>query len=122
MTNGQDNFRQSLIPICLEGLRLNAIIVAAIELRLSDHLARGRLTVSEVAQKAGISERGCQAVADGMVALRLWRVVGRGYENTPTAQALLVEQAPGYVGNEHPDLFRAWLPILGRITDVVRTG
>src|SRR5690348_7093343 len=97
--DGEDNFRQSLIPICLEGLRLNAIIVAAIELRLPGHLARGPLTVSELAQKAKISERGCQAIADGMVALKLWRVAERRYENTSTAQALLMEGAPGYVGN-----------------------
>src|SRR4026207_1230910 len=79
-----DNYRQSLLPICLEGLRLNAIVAAAIELRVSDHLREGPLTVSELAQQTDISERGCQAIADGMVALKLWRVLDRRYENTST--------------------------------------
>jgi SAM-dependent methyltransferase len=112
----------SIIPVALEGARLNALLVAAIELGLCDQLAAGATTVDELARRAGISARGCQAVADGMVALKLWRVTDGVYANTPLAAASLCRGAPGYVGDEHPDLFRAWLPRFARITELVRSG
>ncbi len=112
----------SMVPLALEGARLNALVVAAIELRLSEHLAAGPLMVPELARRAGISERGCQAVADGMVALKLWRAQEGVYSNAPAACAALVPGAPGYVGDGHPALFRAWLPRFERLTDLVRTG
>jgi SAM-dependent methyltransferase len=112
----------SIINIALEGARLNALVVAAIELHLCDHLTSGPATVPELAARAGISVRGCQAVADGMVALKLWRVSDGIYRNTALAEGSLVRGAPGYVGDEHPALFRAWLQRFVRIADLVRTG
>lgn len=112
----------SLVSLALEGARLNALVVAAIELRLGEHLAARPATVPELARRADISERGCQAVADGMVALRLWRAEGGVYSITAAAAASLVPGAPGYVGDAHPALFRAWLPRFERITELVRSG
>jgi len=112
----------SIISTALEGARLNALLVATIELHLCDHLAAGPATVSELARRARISGRGCQAVADGMVALKLWRVSEGVYSNTAAAEAALVRGAPGYVGDEHPALFRSWLARFGRISELVRTG
>jgi SAM-dependent methyltransferase len=112
----------SVVSLALEGARLNALLVAAIELRLCEHLAAGPATVPELARRAGIAVRGCQVVADGMVALKLWRVEGGVYSNSRTADDLLLPQAPGFVGEEHPALFRAWLPRFARVTDLVRSG
>ena len=112
----------SIVSTALEGARLNALLVAAIELRLPEHLASGPASVAELAQRAGISERGCQAVADGMVALRLWRVGDGIYSNTVLAEASLVPGAPHYVGDEHPALFRSWLPRFEQISELVRAG
>lgn len=112
----------SIISIALEGARLNALLVAAIELHLCDHLATGPATAAELARRAGASERGCQAVADGMVALKLWRVSNGVYSNTALAESSLVSTAPDYVGEEQPGLFRAWLRRFERISETVRTG
>jgi SAM-dependent methyltransferase len=112
----------SIVSATLEGARLNSLLIAAMELRLAEHLAVGPASIAELASRAGISERGCQVVADGMVALRLWRVKDGVYENTSVAEGTLLPDAPGYVGEEHPALFRAWLPRFGRMTELVRSG
>lgn len=112
----------SMVPLALEGARLNALVVAAIELRLTEHLAAGPATADELARRAGISPRGCQVVADGMVALKLWRVEQGRYANTRAAAEALLPQSPGYVGDEHPALFRAWLGRFARVSELVRSG
>ncbi len=112
----------SLISIFLEGARLNAILVAALELGLCDVLSETPSRVDAMAEKTGSSRRGCQAVADGMVAMKLWRVSDGVYENTGLASKWLVADAPDFVGPEHPDLFRAWLPRLAHVTEAVRSG
>jgi SAM-dependent methyltransferase len=112
----------SLVHFALEGARINALLVAALDLRLCDHLARGPATVAELARRAGISERGCQAVADGMVGCRLWRVDDGRYANTRLAEQWLLPASDDYVGDEHPALFRAWLPMFSRITSLVADG
>src|SRR5262245_16512899 len=96
----------SLVSLALEGMRLNAIVIAALELKLPSYL-ECPTTISDLARIAGISERGCQAIADGMVALRLWRVTSGRYENTQIAGAALVQSSPEYVGDEQPALFSA---------------
>jgi ubiquinone/menaquinone biosynthesis C-methylase UbiE len=111
-----------IIGTALEGARLNALLVAAVELRLCEHLSAGPATVADLARRAGISLRGCQAVADGMIALKLWRLADGVYSNGAQAQSALVPGAPGYVGDEIPALFRAWLPRFARITELVRKG
>jgi SAM-dependent methyltransferase len=112
----------SLIRTYLEGARLNAIVIAAIDWGLADLLEQKPMTVRELGSRAGVSERGCQAIADGLVALKLWRVEAGVYRNTPAAQATMVRSAPGYVGEEHPELFRRWSALLSRIGEVVQTG
>jgi SAM-dependent methyltransferase len=112
----------SLVATALEGARLNALMVAVLELDLCEHLQTGPATAAELARRAGIAERGCQAVADGMVALKLWRVTDGVYSNTALASQTLVRGSAGYVGDEHPALFRAWLTRFARISEQVRSG
>ena len=112
----------STISVALEGARLNAILVAAIEFRLADYLSSGPASAAELAERAGISERGCLALLDGMVGLRLLHVSNGRYENTDTSRDYLLSSSPKYVGAHHPALFRAWLPLFGQMNSTVKTG
>jgi SAM-dependent methyltransferase len=113
----------SIIHIALEGARLNALIVASLELRMSGLLSSGPKSIEQIARQTKSSLRGCQAIADGMVALKLWKVAEDGmYSNSPAAEKWLVPGKPEYVGDEHPDLFRDWLPRYAKITDSVKSG
>ena len=112
----------SIVHFALEGARLNALVVAVIELRLCEHLAAGPATAAELAQRAKISPRGCQAIADGMVGLKLWSIDAGRYANTNAAAKWLVPSSPDYVGDEHPALLRDWLPMFARITTLVADG
>lgn len=113
----------SIIHIALEGARLNALIVASIEMNMSGLLSSGPKSIEQIAQQTKSSMRGCQAIADGMVALKLWKVDESGmYTNSPAAEKWLVPGKPEYVGDEHPDLFRDWLPRYAKITESVKSG
>src|SRR5262249_34632853 len=87
-----------------------------------EHLAAGPATIGDLAARAAIAERGCQAVADGMVGLRLWNVAGGVYSNTKAAEKWLLPSSPHFVGDEHAALFRARLPMLARVSALVEQG
>ncbi len=110
------------MSLALEGARMNAIVVAALRFRFCARLSTGPATVEELAAFASTSLRGTQAIADGMVALKLWSVTAGRYANTPTAQALLVPESPSYVGDEQPALFQAWLTAFQDLDRMVRDG
>ena len=112
----------SIVNIALEGARLNALLVSVIELNLCDAIANAPLTVRELAANRNISKRGCQALADGMVGLRLWRVTDGRYSNTGVAQRLLTRSSLNYLGEEQPYLFRFWLSRFQDLTEQVRSG
>lgn len=114
--------QSSTIAMALEGARLNALLVAVLELNLCAQLAEGSMTVAELARRAGVSIRGCQALADGMVGLRLWTVQAGTYRLTPQAEQFLVPGRSEYVGDQHPELFRIWLDTFSRTADLVRRG
>jgi SAM-dependent methyltransferase len=112
----------SIVHLALEGAHLNALLVAVIEHRLCEHLAAGPATVRDLSARAAIAERGCQAVADGMVGLRLWNVAGGVYSNTKAAEKWLLPSSPDFVGDEHAALFRARLPMLSRVSSLIERG
>ncbi|RJO70760.1 class I SAM-dependent methyltransferase [Nocardia panacis] len=62
------------------------------------HLAAGATDAEQIAQRARISERGAQALLDGLVGLGLVQVEGGVYRNAPEAAEFLVEGKPGYFG------------------------
>jgi SAM-dependent methyltransferase len=111
-----------MVNIALEGARLNALITSVIELDLCDAIGAKALKVDELADLKNISQRGCQALADGMVGLRLWRVSNGHYSNTDVARKLLVRSSPDYLGDEQPYLFRFWMSRYQNLTDQVRSG
>lgn len=106
----------------LSGLRMNAALVAVIELGLCGHLAAGPCTAQELAGRAAISARGAQALLDVLVGLALCEVEGGVYRNGPVADAYLVPGRPTYVGDEEAKQFRAAYSSWAKLTDTVRTG
>lgn len=111
----------SLMQI-LSGARVQAALVAVLELRLCGHLAESPCTAEEVAKRASASPRGAQALLDAMVALGVCAVEGGVYRNTPLGDAFLVPGRPGYLGDEEGAMFRAGLPVWGQLTELARTG
>src|SRR5579884_3714248 len=75
-----------------------SILGAAATHSVFTHLAAGATTAKEVAERAGISERGAQCVLDGLVGLGLIEVAEGTYRNTAEAAEFLVEGKPGYLG------------------------
>lgn len=112
----------SMVNIALEGARMNALLASVIELDLCDAIADSPLNVAEIAAQKNISIRGCQALADGMVALRLWRVSDERYSNTDVAQRLLTRTSSDYIGEMQPYLFSFWLNRYRNLTEQVRSG
>lgn len=112
----------NLTQLALEGARLNAMMIAALELRLSEHLGVEGATIAQLAERACVSVRGAQAVADAMVTLRLWHVHAGVYRLAKSAVEQLLPTGSAYVGDGHAELYRCWLPTYARITEIVRSG
>jgi SAM-dependent methyltransferase len=74
----------------INGYWSTALIGTAVDHQVFDKLATGPLTVAELAEQAEISERGAQAVLDGLLALDLVDRDGDRYANTPEAAEHLV--------------------------------
>ncbi len=55
-------------------------------------------TAEGLAKKTGISERGAQALLDGLAGLGILTLQGGRYHNTPEASAFLVRGKPAYLG------------------------
>jgi hypothetical protein len=80
------------------GLWATGILGAAARHSLFTHLDAGSETVQELARSAGISERGTQAILDGLVGLDLVERSDGRYSNTTEASTFLVEGHPAYLG------------------------
>jgi hypothetical protein len=106
----------------LSGLRLNAALVSVLDLRICKHLAEGPCSAGELASRAGISERGAQALLDMLVAIEACVVEAGVYRNGPLADAFLVPGRPGYVGDEEAAQFHAMYAQWGKLAEIVRTG
>ncbi|RAG85139.1 SAM-dependent methyltransferase [Streptacidiphilus pinicola] len=88
---------------------------------LFNHLEAGADTPEQVAKAAELSQRGTQALLDGLVGLGLVETRGGRYHNTPEAAAFLVEGKPGYLGGFAKVIF-ADMPIRADLPQVARTG
>ena len=106
----------------LDGARLHAALASALELHLFEHLAAGPASAGELARRAGISERGAQALLDTSVALGLCAVENGAYRNTEAAEQILVPSGPFYVGDEFAAIQRNRSRQLDRLTETVRSG
>lgn len=74
-----------------------------------------------LAKKAGISQRGAQALLDGLTGLRLLTLSGGKYQNTPEASFYLVKDKPGYLGGM-AEVMMDELPVWAKLHEAVKSG
>jgi hypothetical protein len=103
------------------GLWATGILGAATSHSLFTHLDAGAGTAEALADSAGISERGAQAILDGLVGLGLVERHDGRYRNTAEASTYLVERGPAYIGGFAAVLL-ADAPHWSDLPTVVRTG
>jgi SAM-dependent methyltransferase len=97
------------------------ILGAAASHSLFTHLEAGADTADKLAAQAGISERGAQALLDGLVGLGLVELCDGNYRNTAEAATFLVEGRPACLSS----FAKVRLAEMGNwvaLPDVVRTG
>jgi ubiquinone/menaquinone biosynthesis C-methylase UbiE len=75
------------------------ILGTAVVHSLFTHIEGGATTLPLLSERAGLSERGAQAMLDGLTGLGLLSLEGGHYRNTPEASAYLVEGKPTYFGD-----------------------
>src|SRR6185437_14060945 len=90
----------------LDGARMHFALIAALEARFFEHLAKGPATAAELAARAGVSERGAQALLDAFLPLGLVDLEAGRYRNGVAADLMLVPGKPTYVGDEHGPMLR----------------
>ncbi|MFI5687599.1 methyltransferase dimerization domain-containing protein [Streptomyces sp. NPDC051636] len=105
----------------INGYWATGILAAAATHSLFTHLESGAGTATELAERAGISERGAQTLLDGLVSVGLVELHEGRYRNTPEASTYLVEDTPVSLA----PFARLKLTHTGALTDlaeVVRVG
>lgn len=83
-----------------------AIVGSGARHGLFDALEAGATDAKSAAAKTGISQRGAQALLDGLTGLGLLTLSGGRYANTPEAQAFLLKGKPAYLGNMAEVMFQ----------------
>ncbi|MFJ7267470.1 methyltransferase dimerization domain-containing protein [Streptomyces sp. NPDC099050] len=89
MSNGQPT--SDRIMRLITGYWATGILGTAASCSLFTHLEEGATSAAHLADRAGISERGAQALLDGLVSMGLVETAEGGYRNTAEASAFLVE-------------------------------
>ncbi|MGY1439932.1 class I SAM-dependent methyltransferase [Streptomyces reniochalinae] len=115
----------------INGYWATGVIGAAAGHSLFTHLENGAGTATELADRAGIAERGAQTLLDGLVSVGLVEVHGGRYRNTPEASAYLVDGTPTSLSGfaklklKHmsgltalPEVVRAGGPVHDAVTEV----
>lgn len=105
----------------INGYWATGILGAAASHSLFTHLETGAATADELADRAGISQRGAQTLLDGLVGLGLVEVRDGRYRNTAEASAFLVEGRPTCLGS-FARLKLAHMGDLTSLPEVVRAG
>jgi SAM-dependent methyltransferase len=100
---------------------ITGILGAAVSHGLFTHISAGADTAGTLCERAAISERGCQAILDGLVAIGLLEVNGTRYSNTPAASAYLIEGGDEYLGT-YVEMNFARMARWPELTQAVRTG
>lgn len=103
------------------GYWATGILGAAASHSLFTHLEEGADTADLLAEKAGISPRGVQALLDGLVSLELVELRDGRYRNTVEASTFLVEGRPSCLSS-FAKLKLAHMGSLVTLPEVVRAG
>ncbi len=98
-----------------------AILGSASRHGIFNALEEGALDAAGVAKKAGVSERGAQAVLDGLAGLGLVTLSNGRYQNTAEASAFLVKGKPSYFGGM-ADVMASSLTEWATLPEAVKTG
>lgn len=98
------------------------VLAAATECRLFTHLEDGSATAAQLAERAGASERGVQALLDGLTAMQLVHVEDGRYRNADDASTFLVEGRPGYVGGFVTQVLHPHFANILQLPRAVRSG
>jgi SAM-dependent methyltransferase len=105
----------------INGYWATGVLGVAADHALFTHLEDGADTAAKLADRVGISERGAQALLDGLVSLGLVEQEDGRYRNTPEAAAFLVEGRPGCLSG-FAKLKLGHLGSLAALPDVVLVG
>ncbi len=98
------------------------VLAAATDCRLFTHLEDGHATAAQLAERAGVSERGVQALLDGLAGMGLVQVEDGRYGNADDASAFLVEGRPAYVGGFVTQVLQPHFGNILRLPEAVRSG
>ncbi|MCX4780788.1 class I SAM-dependent methyltransferase [Streptomyces sp. NBC_01264] len=119
MSNGQPT--SDRIMRLITGYWATGILGTAATHSLFTHLEEGATSAAHLADRAGISERGAQALLDGLVSIGLVEQAAGAYRNTAEASAFLVEgRAESLSG--FAKLKMGHMGSLSVLPEVVRTG
>ncbi|AUX30551.1 uncharacterized protein SOCE836_026600 [Sorangium cellulosum] len=103
------------------GYWASALLAAGTTHSLFTHIDRGMQTVESIAEAAGLSMRGAQALLDGLVGLGLLTVNDGRYANSAAASQHLVDGKPMSlvgIGRTIADGMRLW----SKLPEAVKTG
>lgn len=103
------------------GYWATGILGAAASHSLFTHLEAGAYTADRLAEAAGVSHRGVQALLDGLVSLGLVELRDGRYLNTAEASAYLVEGKPACLSS-FAKLKLTHMGSLSTLPEVVRVG
>ncbi|MGW2047377.1 class I SAM-dependent methyltransferase [Streptomyces sp. NPDC001858] len=105
----------------INGYWATGVVGAAAAHSLFTHLEDGAGTAAELADRAGIAERGAQTLLDGLVSVGLVELHQGRYRNTPEASAYLVDGRPTSL-SAFARLKLKHMAGLADLPDVVRAG
>ena len=95
----------------VNGFEQAAVVLGAAQLDLFSRLANGPMTTAAVAAQSGLPLRGVERLLNASAALGFVIKEDGRYQNSPLADAFLVKDKPGYVGNmlkQASDRYQAW--------------
>ncbi|KFG71548.1 class I SAM-dependent methyltransferase [Streptomyces mutabilis] len=105
----------------INGYWATGVLGAAAAHSLFTHLENGADTAARLAARARISERGAQALLDGLVGVGLVELSEGRYRNTPEASTYLVDGRPASLSS-FAQLKLRHMGALTGLPDVVRAG
>jgi len=105
----------------LAGAWRSRALVAAVELDVFSHIAKGKRTVKEVAEAAGASPRGLARLLDALAAIGYLCKTGIRYGLQPVSAAFLVPGKKAYIGAMTESVSLTW-DTWKNLTESVRSG
>src|SRR6202521_1883796 len=105
----------------LMGVWRSRALLAAVELDIFGHLAKGKRTVNEIAEAAGASPRGLARLLDALAAIGYLRKAGDRYGLQPISAAFLVPGKKAYIGAMTESISLTW-DTWKNLTETVRSG